>query len=169
MKTPGAGEIGSSFARVSLLFFFILGLLIKLPADVYSQGLTPEHSRICFQKHCFVTQIARSSKERQDGLMNRDSLAADQAMIFVFENPGIYRIWMKNMQFRLDVLWLHSDGTILDCLENLPPCLNSFCPTYQPKREAAYVLELPAGTVKRLDMKPGDRFNLPQEVSSKPN
>lgn len=125
---------------------------------------SPEHARLCFERVCFDAEVARSSQERQDGLMFRTALDEGKGMLFVFEKAGNYRIWMKNMKFPLDILWLRKDLSLMDYRQNLPPCQDSFCPTYQPEGEALYVLEVSAGTVKRLGLQKGDKLEFVQDT-----
>jgi len=72
---------------------------------------------------------------------------------------------MKNTKIALDILWLGPDKRIVYIEENVPGCRQDPCPEYKPNREALYVLELPAGTVKREKLAKGMnlRFDLPKE------
>lgn len=75
-------------------------------------------------------------------------------MLFIFENEGRHAIWMQNMQFAIDVLWLDEKLKIIDIKENLKPCTSIFnCPEYPPKKEAKYIIELSQGAVKRNAIK----------------
>ena len=72
-------------------------------------------------------------------------------MLFVFEEDDKHGIWMKDMLFPLDVIWMDKEGNVVDYVENLQPCLNlANCKTYFPKKEARYVLEINAGVAKSL-------------------
>ena len=45
--------------------------------------------------------------------MFQDQLPYDQGMIFVFTDPGLYSLWMLNMQFPLDMIWFDQDGNVV--------------------------------------------------------
>lgn len=110
----------------------------------------------CFSEKCFLAEVAETPEQRGLGLMYRDSLEEEAAMIFVFETPRAHGIWMKNMRIPLDILWLDSEKRISDMKENVPACKLDPCPVYEPLHPAAYVLELRAGTVSKTGLKTGD-------------
>ncbi|RLE03514.1 MAG: hypothetical protein DRJ11_04065 [Candidatus Aminicenantes bacterium] len=95
-----------------------------------------------------VAELAVTPWERQRGLMFREELAANEGMLFIFEEDGLYSFWMKNMKFPLDILWLDKNKKIVHIEENVPPCQAEPCPSYTPSLPARYVLELKAGSVK---------------------
>lgn len=94
--------------------------------------------------------IADTSLKRMIGLMYRKSIKSNQCMLFIFENEGKHAIWMQNMEFAIDVLWLDRNYKIVDIKENFMPCKSLWnCKEYVPKKEAKYVIELNKGTVKK--------------------
>ena len=75
-------------------------------------------------------QIADTEPRRVRGLMFQDQLPMDQGMIFVFQESGLYSIWMLNMQFSLDMIWFDSEGKIVHIVHHDLPgeneSLNAF-------------------------------------------
>ena len=65
--------------------------------------------------------------------------------------PGRHPIWMKEMRFALDLVWLDFDGRVIAVLENVPPCSADPCPLYEPSGSdrSVAVLELPANAAAR--------------------
>lgn len=100
-----------------------------------------------------IAELAVTPWERQQGLMFREELTAEQGMLFVFEEDGLYSFWMKNMKFPLDILWLDKNKRIVHIEENVPPCTTEPCPSYTPSLPARYVLELKAGSVQSHSLK----------------
>ena len=95
------------------------------------------------------------------GLMHRQSLAKDRCMIFIYDEDGNHRIWMKNCLISLDVVWIKEDGTVVETQENVPPCSpmrGDDCPEYGGNLPARHFVEFPAGTLKRIGLKRGDRL-----------
>ncbi len=109
-------------------------------------------------------EVADTPAQRASGLMFRDRLAPDRGMLFVFEEAGEWSFWMKNTTIALDILWLGPDKRIVYIEENIPGCRQDPCPEYKPNKDAWYVLEVPAGTVKREKLAKGMKlmFNLPK-------
>jgi len=111
-----------------------------------------------------LAEVANTPAKRASGLMFRDRLAPDRGMLFVFEEAGAWSFWMKNTMIALDILWLGADKRIVYIEENVPGCRQDPCPQYKSNKQALYVLELPAGTVKREQLTRGMKlqFNLPK-------
>jgi uncharacterized membrane protein (UPF0127 family) len=92
----------------------------------------------------FTLLVADTESARELGLGARDSLAGDQAMLFVFDTPGNWGIWMKDMRFPLDILWLREDGTVLTIARNV--ATSTYPEVFSPKTpDARFVIELNAG------------------------
>lgn len=96
----------------------------------------------------FYVDLAKTAEERQLGLSGRESLAQDRGMLFVFDKPGKWGFWMKDMAFPIDIIWLDKNFNPVEVVENLSP--NSYPKTFYPKEPALYTLELPAGTWQKL-------------------
>ncbi len=145
------------------LFLTILVMSLICP----QQAGKNEFVRVFFpQGHEVVAELAVTEAQRQRGLMFRDNLSEDQAMLFIFETEGIYPFWMKNMKFSIDILWLDKDRRIVHIEAEVPPCPGDPCPSYGPSQAAQYVLELRAGWVKRHGLRLYDKleFILPPKL-----
>lgn len=98
-------------------------------------------------------EVVRSPADRSQGLGERDSLAADEGMLFVFDEERVVRFWMRHMRFPLDFIWIAANGTIVDLTEGVAPpepgTEDSALPLYQPGMPVLYVLEVNAGGVRQ--------------------
>ncbi len=95
----------------------------------------------------FFIEVATTPAERQQGLMNRESLPANQGMLFVFEDEAPRNFWMKNTLIPLDMIWINEAKTIVD-IKAAEPCKIADCPTYLGAAPAKYVLELNQGVLR---------------------
>ncbi len=102
----------------------------------------------------FTVEIARSPEQRARGLMFRTELDRNSGMLFVFDQPGIVRMWMKNTLIPLDMLFIAEDGRISRIAARTTPLSEKTIASGGPVRA---VLELPAGTAARLGIAEGDR------------
>jgi uncharacterized protein len=59
-------------------------------------------------------EVARTPAEHEHGLMDRDSLPADDGMVFVYTSPAREGYWMRDTLIPLSIAWLDQNGTILD-------------------------------------------------------
>jgi len=107
----------------------------------------------------FRIEVARSEQDKARGLMHRRSLGERSGMIFVYEADEHLSFWMKNTTLPLTLAFLSRDGEVLQ-IEELKPL--SLKPVTSA-RAARYALELPAGSLQRLGVAPGDRVLLPAD------
>ncbi|MGI0141828.1 MAG: DUF192 domain-containing protein [Candidatus Micrarchaeales archaeon] len=108
----------------------------------------------------FNMLIADSFAKKAIGLMYRKKINADQGMLFNFPVERKWKIWMLNMKFPLDILWLDKNGIVIHIEKNLKPCSSMFsCPNYSPDADAKYVIEINAGICSKLGIKVGDRID----------
>jgi len=89
-------------------------------------------------------RVAETEKQRALGLSFFSQLPVDQGMLFVFPQPGEYSFWMKDMQIPLDIIWIDTQGTIVDRALSVSP--DTYPKTFTPQALAQYVLEVPANT-----------------------
>lgn len=95
----------------------------------------------CINEMCFNLEIADSPEERQIGLMQHDILQDDTGMWFIFTSEDRHSIWMKNMKFPIDIIWVDSNYKVVDIKRNAEPCTDG-CEVYSPSKDAKYVLEV---------------------------
>lgn len=101
----------------------------------------------------FVVEIAKSPKQQAQGLMYRRSMSADAGMLFVYARPQPASYWMKNTFIPLDMIFIGTDGHIVNIRQRTVP--HSLAPV-RSDGDVLAVLELNGGTVSRLDIKAGD-------------
>lgn len=127
-----------------------------------SKGLSPadvKFKTIYINSHKFIVEIADTDEKRVKGLSDRDTLAQNAGMLFVFPTPGFYRFWMKDMKFPLDFVWINDDR-IVDLTENVPATTSSSdLKTFTAKYPFDKVLEVNAGTVKLFNIAIGDTID----------
>jgi len=99
-------------------------------------------------------EVARTDRERELGLSNRPSLGPGEGMLFLFGGVGPASIWMKDMRFPLDILWIR-EGRIVMIRERANP-LRPDRPPEISTAEADSVLEVPAGFAAARGLSVGD-------------
>ena len=102
----------------------------------------------------FTAKLADTEASRIKGLSGTESLPADHAMVFIFDTDGRHAIWMKDMQYSIDIIWLDEAKRVVDYVVNVPP---SSYPnkTFYPREDARYVVELASGSVKDKSIQVG--------------
>jgi uncharacterized protein len=112
-------------------------------------------------------EVAETQAQRNRGLMQRESLAEDTGMLFLFDGPmakgaGFY---MYRTRIPLDVAFADPDGRIVSIM-TMTPCPHDDprrCKVYRPGQPFVSALEMNAGFFKRHGVKKGDRLFDPQE------
>jgi uncharacterized protein len=102
----------------------------------------------------FTTEIADTEILRERDLMFRHILPPDKAMLFDFGKPRPVAMWMKNTNISLDMMFIRADGTIAAIAENTVPQSLDIVSVQEP---VLGVLEVAAGTVKRLGLHTNDK------------
>ncbi|MCC6778831.1 MAG: DUF192 domain-containing protein [Hyphomicrobiales bacterium] len=108
--------------------------------------------------HIFGVELATTPEEQARGLMYRRELPPMQGMLFDFKREQPTSFWMKNTYVSLDMIFIRADGTIARIAESTVPLSEAMVPSGGPVRA---VLEVVAGTAKKLGIAPGDRVAHP--------
>jgi uncharacterized membrane protein (UPF0127 family) len=115
--------------------------------------------------HVVVAEVAAREEQKSLGLSHRKALAEGRGMLFPYPAPLRPLFWMKDMHFAIDIVWIR-DGSILAITEELP---HGEVPpaTARPPQKVDAVLEVPAGTARRLGWRAGDsvRWSPPAPAS----
>lgn len=107
----------------------------------------------------FKTELAITPAEQRKGLMFRQSLKEDEAMLFIYPAPRSVAFWMRNTLIPLDMLFFDADANLVEIKKNIQPCKSESCPTYPAKsKNIKYVLEINAGQSQLLDINVGDKL-----------
>lgn len=101
---------------------------------------------------------ARTSEERATGLMYRESLRENFGMVFIFDEDVSGGFWMRNCKISLDVIFIDSNGKVVDIKEDFAPCREDPCPVYSPVKDYRYVLEVNGGWIGKNGVAVGDNI-----------
>jgi uncharacterized membrane protein (UPF0127 family) len=108
--------------------------------------------------HKFSVEVMRDDSQRARGLMYRRFMPADRGMLFDFKREEPVSMWMKNTYLSLDMVFIDRTGRVVNVAENTEPLSERIIPSGAP---AFAVLELNAGTARRIGLKVGDRLRHP--------
>ena len=102
-------------------------------------------------------EIAVTPREREKGLMHRDSMPLGKGMLFVFEQPSPQKFWMKNTRIPLDIGYFSPSGKLLEVHAAKPYDLNGV-PSHSKKIQ--YVLEMKLNGFREMGIGIGDRLKM---------
>jgi uncharacterized protein len=104
--------------------------------------------------HLIQAQLARTPDQRSIGLMFRQTMPANEGMLFAFEAPGQHCFWMKNTLLPLSAAFVADDGSIVNIEDMKPQTLDSHC-SAKPVR---FVLEMNQGWFAKRGLKAGSKL-----------
>jgi len=87
-------------------------------------------------------ELARTSQERERGLMFREQLDADSGMLFLYQQEGILAFWMRNTLIPLDMIFISADHRVVGIVENAEPQTDTVRKVDEPSQ---FVLEVNGG------------------------
>jgi len=101
--------------------------------------------------HAFDAEVAATPAARARGLMGRTHLAADAAMLFVFETPGRQCFWMRDTPLPLSIAFIDASGRIVALADMAPRSETLHC----SPGAVRYALEVRQGEFQRRGIRPG--------------
>jgi len=151
-----------------VILVFSFGFLIKNQKNKQKVDVLPiksEEKKDYAQKTLKIGEImlniemADTDATRAQGLSGKDGLAESEGMLFVFENSGYYGIWMKDMNFPIDIAWLDKDKKITYIEKNVGP--ETYPKVFFASKNNIpilnlYVLETKAGFFENYKIEIGD-------------
>lgn len=126
-----------------LVLAFALSARAELPVVELTAGV-----------HLIRAELADTFASRMQGLMHRERLGPNAGMLFVFDEPGIQCMWMKNTLIPLSVAFLDDSGGIINIADMRPQTEDTHCAA----RPARYALEMNRGWFAERGIKPGGRL-----------
>lgn len=101
--------------------------------------------------HC---ELALTPQDRATGLMNREKMAPEDGMLFVFPDEVPRTFWMKNTSIPLTIAYINKQGVVKSLLDMTPFSLDSVPSTYS----VTYALEVNQGVLAKKGIKVGDQI-----------
>ena len=152
---PSGNKAKTRLARKELLIAGVV-LILSLGGLLYANR--EEQPTVVVDGREFVVQVADSSDERRLGLSGQDALNNDEAMLFIFDEPGMHGFWMKDMRFSIDIIWIDENLRVVHLEENVSP--SSYPESFIPSVDAKYVLEIYTGQAAAQGIGLGDAVQL---------
>lgn len=108
------------------------------------------------KRFAFRVEVAATFEQQEHGLMFRASMAPNEGMIFPMKPARPASFWMKNTVIPLDIIFIGTNGRILNIAANAVPY--SLQPLYS-LGDVKGVLELNGGRAAELGIGRGDKVN----------
>jgi len=102
-------------------------------------------------------QLAVRADEQEKGLMFRQSMGADEGMLFVFGVPQQMGFWMRNTLIPLDIGYFDSSGELKEIYPMYPRDERTVS---SHGRNLQFCLEMNQGWFKQNGVRPGAKLDL---------
>ena len=106
----------------------------------------------------FDIYIATTGAQQTRGLMHVRYMPDSTGMLFVYRQPRVLSMWMKNTYMPLDILFIRADGSIANIETHTEPLSLESISAIEPLN---FVLELNAGVTERLGIDTDSRVHFP--------
>jgi uncharacterized protein len=121
-------------------------------------GDEPSHT-IYISSAAIDVTVADEPEERIQGLSGVKKLKDFEGKLFIFDTDGKHGIWMKDMLFPIDIIWIDKNLKVVHIEENALP--SSYPNTvFAPPVDARFVLEMNAYFAASIKIAVGDRLTL---------
>ncbi len=107
-----------------------------------------------------MASVADTIPERIKGLSGTPFLPDKVVKLFAFGAAGEQSIWMKNMNYPLDIIWLDKEGIIVHIEKDISP--ETYPDSFSSPAPAWYVIEANAGFTASNTVAVGDKVTLPK-------
>lgn len=103
----------------------------------------------------FDVYMAVDYEQKKRGLMFVREMPDRRGMLFVYDETDYHSMWMKNTYISLDMIFARSDGSVSSVIHDTVPLSLTSQGSIEPVN---YVLELNAGSARRLNIGPNSRI-----------
>jgi len=150
-----------------IIFLIVMAMLLITGALMFNAPEQTDVISIAFPNGGMLNaEVADTPEKLLFGLAFRGTLSANDAMLYIFDESGPHRVWTKEFQFPVDIIWLDESKAVVHIVENAVPCAKDRCPWYgPPPRDARYVVESNVGFVERERVEIGDTVKFILHVS----
>lgn len=149
MSTRGGSRPGTSTLLVVLAVFFLVAIFLWRITDdpeFISQFINSKShvgATLTIHNTKISVDVADTEAKRTKGLSGRDTLSYGAGLLMKFDEDGSPGIWMKDMNFPIDIIWIDKDWVVRDVTPSVGP--ETYPQAFYPKEPIRYILEVPAG------------------------
>lgn len=151
---------------INIVILVALGLALVYLYNTYSRQFyetlfdEPTSYKIFIGTVGLDVTLADSPEERKQGLSGTERLRDLEGKLFLFDTADKHGIWMKDMNYPIDIVWIDEDFSIVHIVSNASP--DSYPKTiFYPDTPARYVLEVNALFVDNYQLEIGQKLTLP--------
>ncbi len=155
--------------KSKFLIVLVCVLLVAGPVYLYLQKgdipidtvLLPGTPIVRIDNVSMRVEIAQTDESRIKGLSGRTKFDSADGLLFVFPESDYHSIWMKDMYFPIDILWIDENLTIVGIEKNVDP--STYPRSFRPPVPVRYVIETNIHYADTFNLHVGQKVTLPEE------
>lgn len=164
---PGGWRAGGILRIAALAVIVLVGLWLVVahtgpsgaaPAVADCPRDNPRVRLLTDRGHAIEAEIARTIAARACGLAFRDRLPAGHGMLFVWPQPAIRTLWMRDTRMPLAAAFLDEDGRVLE-IRHMDPA--DPYRRHASRHAVRFALEVAPDWLHEAGLRVGDRIGLP--------
>lgn len=159
IATKTVRVIGAMLAILAMLGLIISSFPMSMMVPQNPEPTPPLENSRSDSPADFNFEVASTPEAREQGLSGRTEVPPGSGMLFVFDVPGSYGFWMKDMLMPIDMIWIDESGTMIGVTENVQP--DSYPEAFKPPSPVLYVLETRPGEYLAQGWSVGEKIPLP--------
>ena len=139
-------------------------LLLLILAGCPSAAPPPGTQPWTVNGRTFYLELALDDDARFQGFSDRESIAADGGMLFVFPRAKVRYFVMRRCLVPIDIIFLDATGRIVRMQQmqvEPPDTPEADLRPYSSVYPAQFAIELRGGTLDELGLEPGRKLDLP--------
>jgi uncharacterized protein len=138
--------------RLLILILLLAGVAIAAAVWLLRKEDQPQ---VTINGKTWNVELATTQYVQEKGLAERDSLADDAGMLFIYPREKILTFWMKDCLIPLDIAFIDKDMRVINT-ETMAVEPDGRT-RYSSSKPAQFALEVPAGALKRAGVQPGSK------------
>lgn len=142
---------------VFLIFIHTIPFAMRVNGFISEVLIYQERSAVIGEKSVFL-DVADTEKKLTKGLSGRKGLDENKGMIFMFDDDGRHGIWMKDMNFSIDIIWVNKHFEVVHIEKNISP--ETYPEVFSAPVPSRFVIEVEAGFTEAHNIKKGDLFTI---------
>lgn len=143
-----------------IIFLLLMALLLISGALLFNSPGQSQVINVNFPSGGVLkSEVADTPEKLLFGLAFRPNLPEGEAMLFIYGESSPHKVWTKEFQFPVDIIWVDESKIVVHVEKDVPPCSDDPCPRYDPQsNDARYVIESNAGFISRGNVAVGNKL-----------
>jgi uncharacterized membrane protein (UPF0127 family) len=137
---------------------FISIVVLVLFAGLFFKGVSKDSDQpqAILAGQIVNIEIVEGEEDLARGLSDHNVLGENNGMLFLLDGYYLPGIWMKDMDFAIDIIFIRDD-VVVSYDKNAQPETGDNLTVYKPKTFVNRVLEVNSGFIDKYNLKIGDK------------